>query len=64
MTEKHKREEKPWRPNIEREPELNPFVNPQDRTGALENPPPLADEEDDEMESVEQPQAPIRPAKS
>jgi hypothetical protein len=52
MTEKHKHEEKPWRPTIEREPEFNPFVNPQDRTGALENPPPLADDEDEEGEST------------
>jgi hypothetical protein len=50
MSEKHKREEKPWRPNVERESEINPFVNPLDRTGALENPPPLADEEDEENE--------------
>lgn len=53
MTEKDKHEKKPWRPNIEREPEFNPFVNPQDRTGALENPPPLEDEEGEEGEEGE-----------
>jgi hypothetical protein len=51
MTEKPKREEKPWRPKVDREPELNPSVNRDDRSGALENPPPLADDEDDDAES-------------
>ena len=51
MTEKPKREEKPWQPTVERQPELNPFVSPLDPTGALENPPPLADDEDEEAES-------------
>jgi hypothetical protein len=37
--------EGPWRPKIEREPLFNPFVSPQDRTGELENPPPLEDQE-------------------
>jgi hypothetical protein len=63
MTEKHKHEEKPWRPNIEREPELNPFVNPLDRSGTLENPPPLADEDGDEEDSVAS-ETPIKPSKS
>jgi hypothetical protein len=48
MSEKPKHEQKPWQPKIDREPELNPFVSPQDPTGALENPPPLSDDEDDE----------------
>jgi hypothetical protein len=63
MTEKRKHEEKPWQPNIEREPELNPFVNPLDRSGALENPPPLADEDDEDEESVAS-QVPIKPSKA
>ena len=63
MTEKHKHEEKPWRPNIEREPELNPFVNPLDRSGELENPPPLADDDDEDDESVAS-QVPIKPSKA
>ena len=61
MTEKHKHEEKPWRPNVEREPEINPFVNPLDRSGELENPPPLADDEDDESVAS---QVPIKPSKA
>jgi hypothetical protein len=52
MAEKRKPEEKPWRPKLDREPELNPFVNRDDQTGALENPPPLADDEDEEGEST------------
>lgn len=62
MTEKPKHEEQPWRPNIEREPELNPFVNPLDRGGELENPPPLADEEGEDEESVPS-RTPIKPSK-
>jgi hypothetical protein len=66
MTEKHKHEEKPWRPNVEREPEINPFVNPLDRSGELENPPPLADEEEqeDEVDESVTSQVPIKPSKS
>jgi hypothetical protein len=54
MTEKQKHEKKPWEPIVEREPELNPFVSHQDPTGALENPPPLADDDDeaDEEDSI------------
>jgi hypothetical protein len=48
MTEKPKREEKPWRPRIDREPELNPSENRDDRTGALENPPPPVDDDQEE----------------
>jgi hypothetical protein len=51
MTEKQKPEQKPWRPTVERQPQLNPFVSHQDPDGALENPAPLADEdEDDEVD--------------
>jgi hypothetical protein len=32
---------KPWRPNVEREPEFNPFANP--RYLWLENPPPWSE---------------------
>jgi hypothetical protein len=35
--------EKPWQPNIDRDPMFNPFVSPQDRSGGTENPPPLED---------------------
>jgi hypothetical protein len=54
MPEKQKPEKKPWQPTIERSPELNPFVSHQDPTGALENPEPLADDEDeaDEEQSI------------
>jgi hypothetical protein len=52
MTEKPTHEQKPWQPKVDRDPEFNPFVNPQDRTGALENPPPLSDEEDEDGESA------------
>lgn len=74
MTTQRKAEPKPWEPTVEREPEFNAFVNPQDRTGRLENPPPLEDSEAEEGESVEDdrvvrettrttaPIAPIKPA--
>jgi hypothetical protein len=52
MSTKH--EETPWRPDIEREPEFNPYVNPMDITGQLENPPPLDNWEPDEDESAPQ----------
>lgn len=45
MTPERQHLEKPWQPKIERDPVFNPFVNPQDRTGELENPPPLEDHE-------------------
>ena len=45
MTGERKHLEKPWQPTIQREPMFNPFANPQDRTGELENPPPLEDHE-------------------
>jgi hypothetical protein len=51
----HRHEQTPWQPKIEREAELNPFVNPMDRTGALENPPPLEQigvEQDGSLEDV------------
>jgi hypothetical protein len=51
MTEEHKREQKPWYPKIEREPELNPFVSPQHRSDELDKPVSLADPEDDESEA-------------
>jgi hypothetical protein len=47
MTEQHKPEKKPWQPTVERQPEMNPFVSHQDPTGALENPAPLSDDDDD-----------------
>ncbi len=47
MTEKHTPEKKPWQPSMDRLTELNPVVSHQDPTGALENPAPLADEDDD-----------------
>lgn len=53
MTTEHRHEEKPWQPMIERQPELNPFVNSLDRTGQLENPPPLPDIEVEEGASAE-----------
>ncbi|MGC2463015.1 MAG: hypothetical protein WA446_18900 [Steroidobacteraceae bacterium] len=53
MKTQRKHEEKPWQPEIEREPEFNPFVNPLDRTGQLENPPPLEDSEVEENASVD-----------
>jgi hypothetical protein len=37
----HKVEVKPWRPNMERQPEFNPFANPQYLR--LENPPPWSE---------------------
>jgi general stress protein 26 len=43
MTGERDHLQKPWQPRIERELVFNPFVNPQDRTGELENPPPLED---------------------
>jgi hypothetical protein len=50
---KHKHDKKPWEPIVEREPELNPFVSHQDPIGALENSPPLADDDEaDEEESI------------
>jgi hypothetical protein len=52
MNRKH--EETPWQPNIEREPEFNPYVNSMDRTGQLENPPPLDNWEPDEDEPTAQ----------
>jgi hypothetical protein len=52
MTEKHTPEKKPWQPSMDRLTELNPVVSHQDPTGALENPAPLADE-DDEVEQDE-----------
>jgi len=48
MTEKHAPDRKPWQPTMDREPELNPFVSHQDPTGALENPAPLADDEEED----------------
>ncbi|MGO9593890.1 MAG: DUF2934 domain-containing protein [Steroidobacteraceae bacterium] len=53
MKTQRKHEEKPWQPEIERQPEFNPFVNPLDRTGQLENPPPLEDSEPEENASVD-----------
>jgi hypothetical protein len=35
------RDETPWRPTVEPEPEFNPFVNPLDRSGEPERQPPL-----------------------
>ena len=50
MSTKH--EETPWQPDMEREPEFNPYVNPMDRTGRLENPPPLDSWEPEEDNSA------------
>jgi hypothetical protein len=49
-----KHEKPPWQPDMEREPEFNPYVNPMDRTGQLENPPPLDNWEPNEDESAAQ----------
>ena len=49
-----KHEETPWQPIIDREPEFNPYVNPMDRTGQLEHPPPLDNWEPDEDDSAAQ----------
>jgi hypothetical protein len=38
---KHRVEVKPWRPNVERQSEFNPFANP--RYLWLENPPPWSE---------------------
>ena len=45
---------KPWRPNIEREPEFNPFVNSQDHESETP-PPPLEDTESDATDSAQKP---------
>jgi hypothetical protein len=42
----HKVEVKPWQPNVEREPEFNPFANP--RYLWLENTPPWSDAVDED----------------
>jgi Protein of unknown function (DUF2934) len=49
----HRNEHMPWRPKMDHEPEFNPFVNPADRTGALENPPPLEQIQAERNESRE-----------
>jgi hypothetical protein len=51
MITRQKHEETPWRPRVESEPELNPFVNPLDRSGELENQPPLDHWEPEEAET-------------
>jgi hypothetical protein len=48
----HVNEQMPWRPKMEREPELNPFVNLADRNGAFEHPPPLEQPQDESPESA------------
>jgi hypothetical protein len=53
MTEERKREQKPWYPTIEREPELNPFVSPQHSSDELDNPVFLENAEDEENEENE-----------
>jgi hypothetical protein len=53
MTTEHRHEEKPWQPTIECQPEVNPFVNPLDRTGQLEHSPPLQDVEPEKGASAE-----------
>ena len=45
MTGERTQLDKPWQPRIDREPMFNPFASPHERTGGLENPPPL-DEQD------------------
>jgi len=47
----HKVEVKPWQPKVEREPEFNPFANPQDLE--LETPPPLEQSETEDGESAQ-----------
>jgi hypothetical protein len=46
-------EEELWQPKIGREPEFNPFANALDRSGELENLPPLERSETGEYESIE-----------
>ena len=48
MNSKRKDEVQPWRPNVERQSELNPFTNPLDRE--LENPPPLEESHSEDGE--------------
>jgi hypothetical protein len=61
MAADHHMADKPWRPMIEREPEFNPFVNPVDPSGGLEELPLPEMEVSDSSEGEQKPGVPADP---
>lgn len=54
VEEKHKSDQDPWYPTIEREPLLNPFANPLSRIGGSDNPAPSAEFNVEDEAAVEE----------
>ncbi len=64
MVEDHKRDQEPWHPLIEREPQLNPFANVLSPSGESDHPVSLPELDAEEETSVAGVQAESKAASS